>query len=798
MFEAIYNDGGDTIYLCDQIEDKKVSSKDFWISLNNVVHVADWDNAFTLISGKGMKLNGVSLSGAVMKPQDTELYVGLGTEAKTGDVLTIDAGLYRYFYNGVTIEVTFASVQTLKWNGSSWEKCSETLYDLGVLSLAVNSTNSHATNNQLYLKNTNDVTLPIKSWDYAFMVETVGLKVNNTPATISEFKSPGDIWLKFAAVELYDTVTLSGTFVYGDARYMIEESKFVWNGSKWEPYVEFTTYNTGTLKSTSSSSASALYLKRFDGKAFEVTDGTWATKLTLRKNYGVGVTLDGEALTLGVDDVAIPGTLYIALNKTATVGQVVIVEGQFYNVSEALQYNVAITKLMWDGAKWVNVWDEDTLADYETVTMLDLNMGVEKIISGDIYNKSGASYNFANDTGSVKFRFGYTSTNIASGCIDIRLRGGSWAGVHFRINAGTLELIEVNTRHGYYTLSANTNYTIEIVAQDTADGNYIYAYALVNGEMAFSHFFAKAGDYSGYNTNHLSIYAVANTYATLTDPDNVSVTEVNGSVSYFEKDATYELAAAPADSTFVGWNVNGTLYPAGETISLTENVVINSVVIDFMLKDGAAIRLAGNADESGIRFTSMMNTADMEALKALGVTINGFGTLIMPNDYLANGQAPNLTDFSEANKQILQIENTGYTDDINGYTVYYGAMKTIKLANYARDFAGRGYIEITFANGAKKFLYTPFSVENNVRSIRTVAQAFKADETEPEGDEIRYNTLSDTRKAIVDAYANSADYQKAAPASVALTQMEEGYQAAYVVNNNKENVTSASQRKENV
>ena len=33
MFEAIYNDGGDTIYLCDQIEDKKSNSKDFEIKL---------------------------------------------------------------------------------------------------------------------------------------------------------------------------------------------------------------------------------------------------------------------------------------------------------------------------------------------------------------------------------------------------------------------------------------------------------------------------------------------------------------------------------------------------------------------------------------------------------------------------------------------------------------------------------------------------------------------------------------------------------------------------------------------
>ena len=33
MFEAIYSDGGDTIYLCDQIEDKKTNSKDMEVKL---------------------------------------------------------------------------------------------------------------------------------------------------------------------------------------------------------------------------------------------------------------------------------------------------------------------------------------------------------------------------------------------------------------------------------------------------------------------------------------------------------------------------------------------------------------------------------------------------------------------------------------------------------------------------------------------------------------------------------------------------------------------------------------------
>ncbi|MBR4617752.1 MAG: SigB/SigF/SigG family RNA polymerase sigma factor [Bacilli bacterium] len=39
MYEAIYNDGGDTIYVCDQIEDKKTNSKDIElrISVNDAI-----------------------------------------------------------------------------------------------------------------------------------------------------------------------------------------------------------------------------------------------------------------------------------------------------------------------------------------------------------------------------------------------------------------------------------------------------------------------------------------------------------------------------------------------------------------------------------------------------------------------------------------------------------------------------------------------------------------------------------------------------------------------------------------
>ena len=90
---------------------------------------------------------------------------------------------------------------------------------------------------------------------------------------------------------------------------------------------------------------------------------------------------------------------------------------------------------------------------------------------------------------------------------------------------------------------------------------------------------------------------------------------------------------------------------------------------------------------------------------------------------------------------------------------------------------------IEYANGMTKTLYTPFTAKN-VRSIRTVAQAFKADDSTPVGNEIRYNALSNTLKAIVDAYATSPDYApKTKSAATTVSKSQEGYAAAYVYAN---------------
>ena len=54
------------------------------------------------------------------------------------------------------------------------------------------------------------------------------------------------------------TLTIGGTF-YNEVlgvKYVIEESKFTWNGSAWVEYVDYTTYNIGALTVSRHSSTS--------------------------------------------------------------------------------------------------------------------------------------------------------------------------------------------------------------------------------------------------------------------------------------------------------------------------------------------------------------------------------------------------------------------------------------------------------------------------------------------------------------------------------------------------------------
>ena len=846
----------------------------------------DWDSVYTLEAGSG---SGITLNGEVASVNSGDIklpgdfFFTMNKAAVKDDVLAIDG---TYYNESKAVKLVFEDCQ-LQFNGTSWVEyvppIQYTTYELGKMSLTVNSQNANAKNSQLYLNQESGAALPYPDadWNTVFVYSSGdGLKVNGVSKDISEMKSTDlGLWLSFAAVKAGDIVTLSGAFVCDEkaAKYVIEESQFTWNGSVWESYtppIQYTTYNVGKVAIDNGSDEKGVYLKRADGEAFAITDGTWAAKLTFETNSGAGaklndttltdiaipetiyvgvgtaksgdiftiggtfynenlkvkyvieeskfiwtgsawgiytppveyttytvtkvgatgdsdstdlylytisgdelpkdkgdwnsvytletgsgagVTLNGKAASINSGDIKLPGDFFFTMNKAAVKGDVLVIDGTYYNKDKAVKIVFDDCQLQFNGTAWISLYTDSELAAYDTISIFDLGLGSKQVISDTtdpetetvLYSYFG---NNKNTTGSVKFRFGYNSTNTATGCIDIRIRGGAWEGYRFRILEGRVEYLEsINV-----ALSNNTDYVIELGAIDILDSDKVLIYIAINGAVMCD---TTVGKNSAYTTSCVSIYAENIATTTLTDVDRVLITYCTDEFEYEDYaiiGQEYKIKAPKTYQYVIGWldDYTDRFYKDGETIQVMEDMYLNAQCLDFKMDEGASIRVADSADTSGIRFTTKLLADDYNYLLGLdGVKSVSYGTLIMPYDYLGAGQAPNLEEFA-VGERILKIP-CEKKEEIGDYIVYRGAMQKLYTANYERLFAGRGYIEIIFMDGEVWTIYTPFEFDSNVRSIRSVAQDFKVDTSEPENGEIRYDTLSDTRKEIVDAYAAS-------------------------------------------
>lgn len=750
----------------------------FYADLGVLTGVEEWVNVFTKESGKGILLN-AGVSKGVIKLANTHIYVDLVDAANVGDIVTIE-GVYSIVASGVTVKLTFATEQKLEWNGEAWVAPSTKTHFIGTMKPATPSSSaSSATAKVIYLKTTSGVALPVQNWNDKFTLKGgAGMKVDGNPITPKEIKSaPEGYYISFDAVNPGAIVSIAGTYEsnQGD-RYVIEESKFHWNGSKWELAVDYTSYYVGIMKSLSHSSAGGLYLGRADGNAYPVLDNegdTWSEKLTFIKGSGEGVTLDGQVVN---GDIKAPGDvkcLYFALNATAKKGSKAVIEGVFYSNNMQVKYDIERTVLIYDGSKWN--YSDEMFEKYDTVSLADIGWGLNKSGAGAI-DGSGLRFTAGegNVTNSVVFRGVFNTEDSSAGQWHIRLRGGAWEGFDFLIAWKNIYNYTCDS-NALASFSNNEDYLIEVGAIDTVDGNWVYTYVKVDGVMKGYEMLPKS-EYGSFNTNHISIYGADVAKTTWSDPDNIAIEYEGGEVEYMAKGAEYQLSSKATSSTFIGWMIDETFYEAGAWIDLgNESVYVDAYDVDFKLKAGASIRLASTADESGIRFTGLIGTAEFDALEGYGIEMTEYGTLIMPNDYLSSKQAPNLTDFT-AGVTILKIVHTVYTEELTGeyagYTAYYGAMKKLYTQNYGRNFAGRGYMMLTLPSGKQVTIYTPFSADN-VRSVKYIAGKLQDDTEE-------YDALSDAKKGIVDTYAASPVWGEEVPAPAAVS-VEEGYAAAYVL-----------------
>ena len=336
----------------------------------------NWDDVYTLEvgSGAGLTLNGEpTTSGRIKMPGD--LYLPLDKEPNVGDVLVIDG---TYSNANSKVRLVFVNC-ALQWDGTVWKHYannpSYTTYNLGELSVHRNSDGTSSNPplaTQLYMKIASGMEIPFPDaeWDTEFALESgAGWKLNGQSITLSDIESTNSglfVNLKNANVQVGDILSVEGTFMSADvsARYVIAESKFIWNGTAWQDYVdadpiEYTTYEIGMLKFdkvTSSNDKPPVengyaYFLRMDGQKLPIyskeDDLNW--HMLFNWKDGVGITINGASVTASVK---FPSQMFISIKQAPQVGDILKIGGTFYNEEYAVQYIIEESVFEWDGTAW--------------------------------------------------------------------------------------------------------------------------------------------------------------------------------------------------------------------------------------------------------------------------------------------------------------------------------------------------------------------------------------------------------------------------------------------------------------
>ena len=233
----------------------------------------------------------------------------------------------------------------------------------------------------------------------------------------------------------------------------------------------------------------------------------------------------------------------------------------------------------------------------------------------------------------------------------------------------------------------------------------------------------------------------SNADLTLGDPGLIGkarqdVTLMNGSEVYVEDNTNQivlpQLSAVKdengLDQVFVGWTTdtsfgdNYKLYPAGYKLQLEEATTLYAVWIGFEMQEGAAVRLVDGS--SGIRFLTDIDSSGYEIGLEKGL-ISAVGTFVVPTTYLSKVAFAHSSFSSAEFYSDVKTETWRVSGDSATWT-YAAAFVNISEGQYSRKLSARGYILVNFTSGAD-YVYTPYTEENNARSIYEVASEAYAD-----------------------------------------------------------------------
>ncbi len=213
------------------------------------------------------------------------------------------------------------------------------------------------------------------------------------------------------------------------------------------------------------------------------------------------------------------------------------------------------------------------------------------------------------------------------------------------------------------------------------------------------------------------------------DGAETSISYPAGDITLADSDVIPALAELEG---FIGWTDGEELYQAGAAYSLSEAKTLTAVKLGFYTESGASIRMT---DPTGIRFTSVVNREDYDALEALiGEERISLGTLIVPTDYIGE-EAPTLET-----PKVLVIANTNGEGAISWRNIteteysYGGSIVNILNNNYFRPFSGVGYFTVTYADSSSATIYGGYDKQEHSRSVYEVSIGAYDDDTKDYSD----------------------------------------------------------------
>lgn len=262
------------------------------------------------------------------------------------------------------------------------------------------------------------------------------------------------------------------------------------------------------------------------------------------------------------------------------------------------------------------------------------------------------------------------------------------------------------------------------------------------------------GTYGGTTT----IAATASTGETACFEVTVDVNTVtfNGQIIAAGDSYTVEEGLYAGKSLLIGYKADGALYAVGDTITLTKDIVLEAVTVDFKMLYGASVRLDETAS---IRFTAIVNTEELSSLEQLiGSDKVSYGMTLKPDGI-------DKTYAIDSKNEGFDTAVYKYDAD---YTLYSAVMTKIPENNYTTELTATGYIKVVYTDGDIATLSCKIAdkkggdvKESNVRSLADVAKAAYNDRTTVADEKYKYEvadgSFSPYTKAQLDELAKYFD-----------------------------------------